>query len=404
MEKYSRWRDPGTGIQPFLPPVPPNIDKSFLSTLSNIGGYVLRPLLASLKLLLIVILALLYLVLVDVGGLLLTPLSSLRRFWRRLFSVILIRFGLVLVGFFWIPTETVSLRRGRGHAIKAQGWPARNVKSGDVIVANWTSYIDVLYLAFRSYNTNRIALQGQPIDRSPHYFTFRFDPIFTQIYPATNQLCRISLWQALQLCGAYPDLEPPEQTVRMYTLKELAKEAGDKGWGPVVVFPEATTSNGRALLKFVPIFRECKLPEEKLQLHVMAFKYEYDNFAPAYTVGSKPLHLLKLCSQMYNTLTVKYLASNDSPSSPTFVLIPTTTSHPAPASTTSATVTAVTSALAEEDPAGAQILALMGTIARIRRTGLGVLDKRDFLEYYWSRTGGAPARIAVGGGREKKRR
>ncbi|KAG2236038.1 hypothetical protein INT48_008130, partial [Thamnidium elegans] len=53
MEKYSRWRDAGTGIQPFLPPVPPRTDSSILVTLSNVIHIVVGPIQAIIKIILI---------------------------------------------------------------------------------------------------------------------------------------------------------------------------------------------------------------------------------------------------------------------------------------------------------------------------------------------------------------
>ncbi|CAO3577002.1 unnamed protein product [Absidia cylindrospora] len=71
MEKYSRWRDPSTGIQPYLPPVPPRTETSLLFSLSNVIHYIVGPVQGILKFALVVVTGLLYLILVPLLGTLL---------------------------------------------------------------------------------------------------------------------------------------------------------------------------------------------------------------------------------------------------------------------------------------------------------------------------------------------
>lgn len=76
------------------------------------------------------------------------------------------------------------------------------------------------------------------------------------------------------------------------------------------MFPEATTSNGRALLKFAsPIFNEFTPNDRDGRFHVMAFKYEYGYMPPSFTVGNQLFHLLFLCSQVY--IKIKIIDDDD---------------------------------------------------------------------------------------------
>ncbi|KAM3586989.1 Lysophosphatidic acid:oleoyl-CoA acyltransferase 1 [Umbelopsis sp. WA50703] len=254
------------------------------------------------------------------------------------------------MGFYYIRSDCVSVRRGRGHATGKQNLKAASVGSGDIIVANSSSYVDILYL------------------------TFRFAPLFTQIASSKNEIRFITATEALLQCGQYPVTSVNSKT---YELKEAAMNAKAQGLGPIVVFPEATTSNGRALLKFVPLFKKFIIPENEVKIHVLALKYEYNHFSPTYTVGNKAIS---------NSLSVKWLAPNESPSSPTYSIANTVAaSASAP---TAAVPNAATDALANDgDALGAQLLTLLGGIARLRKTSLGVNDKKEFLDYYFQRTG-----------------
>ena len=94
----------------------------------------------------------------------------------------------------------------------------------DVIASSFTSPIDPLYLA---------AI---------------FDPIFTASYPDTRQVRRISLFGAIMQAFRSPQASPPAgaKTTDLRTLIEANPNR------VVVVFPETTTTNGRAILAFSP--------------------------------------------------------------------------------------------------------------------------------------------------------
>ncbi|KAG0267075.1 hypothetical protein BG011_009147 [Mortierella polycephala] len=352
--------DQGTGIQPFLPPVPANADHSPLQKAFTLVLIIVKPIAGALKLILVSIVALV-LILLQTLGLVLSPLPPLHRIYSRLISAILLRVILVLLGFFWIRHEVVTLKRGRGSgASKAQSSSRKQATSGELIVCNWSSYIDVLYLAFR------------------------YNPVFTQIYSETLTVRQVSLWEALCQSGSYPDLSPPEG-VETLPLMDFVKAMYKKGAGPVVIFPEGTTTNNRAILKFIPIFKDCSVPETSVDISIVALKYDYSKFAPTFTIGldnSYRLgHLFRTCAQFYNTLSVKSLASDESPSSAYF------SAMDGLASTTSGAALGVVEPV-EEDALGGVIINLMGRMTRFRKLGLNVKDKADFLDYFILRNNG----------------
>ncbi|KAK3811457.1 MAG: hypothetical protein J3R72DRAFT_463406 [Linnemannia gamsii] len=361
MEKFSRWRDQGTGIQPFLPPVPANADHSPIQKVFTAVLMIIKPVTGIVKLILVGILSLAF-VLLETVGLIFTPVAPLHRLYHRLISTVFIRAILILLGFFWIKNETVTLRRGRssGAGSRAQASSRRTTPSGELIVCNWSSYIDILYLAFR------------------------FDPVFTQMYSTTLTVRQITLWEALRQAGSYPELSPPEG-VETLPLLDFVKDMHKKGSGPVVIFPEGTTTNNRAILKFVPIFKDWSVPETSIEIKIMALKYDYQKFAPTFTVGLDNSyrfgHLFRTCAQFSNTLSVKTLAQDESPSNAHFSAIEGLSSTPSGAA--SGVVEPV-----EEDSLGSVMINLMGRMTRFRKLGLNVKDKADFLDYFILRNNG----------------
>ena len=80
------------------------------------------------------------------------------------------------------------------------------------------------------------------------YLAAIFDPIFTISYPSTRQVQKISLFYALLRPFAAPELEPPRNVI-LTDLQTLMEENPHQA---IVVYPECTTTNGRAILPFSP--------------------------------------------------------------------------------------------------------------------------------------------------------
>lgn len=96
---------------------------------------------------------------------------------------------------------------------------------GTVMASSCTSPIDALYLA---------AI---------------FDPIFTTSYPNSRLLRRTSLFKVMVRSLRFPLSAPPPNTKYLTTLEALIAANPDRC---IVVFPECTTTNGRAILPLSP--------------------------------------------------------------------------------------------------------------------------------------------------------
>lgn len=172
-------------------------------------------------------------------------------------------------------------------------------------------------------------------------------------------------------------------------------------------FSQGTTTNNRAILKFVPIFKDCSVPETSINIQILALKYDYHKFAPTFTVGlgnSYYLgHLFRTCAQFYNRLSVKSLSPEESPSNANFSTMDGLASTPSNAA--AGVVEAV-----EEDVLGGVIMNLMGRLTRYRKLGLNVKDKADFLDYFILRNNGISRKtpsqksVVTPGGSSKSKR
>ncbi|KAK8164844.1 hypothetical protein BKA80DRAFT_193221, partial [Phyllosticta citrichinensis] len=198
MEKYSQYRDRGSGIAPFFPVRP---DPSGIALPLHVFLFACRlPLLLGASAIYFLLLSWL-----SVG--LLVRKAAL---WLIL----------GIPGVWWIDLQIDGVRRGS----LAKHHKNRLPSPGTVIASSFTSPLDALYLA---------AI---------------FDPVFTISYPNTRQVERVNLFRAFLHALAPPATQPPPNA-KLTTLAVLTAQNPDTS---IVVWPECTTTNGRGILPFSP--------------------------------------------------------------------------------------------------------------------------------------------------------
>ncbi|KAI9823788.1 MAG: hypothetical protein M1819_001135 [Sarea resinae] len=200
MEKYSQYRDRGSGIAPFFP-VPTQPSGLYLPI--HIFLFCVRiPILLTVSLTYFFFLQWL-------------PLGSLAKK-----AILWLMLG--VPGIWWIDLQIDGVKKGS----LAKHHPKRLPHASSIIASSLTSPIDSLYLA---------AI---------------FDPIFTASYPSTRLVHRISLFRAILRAFLPPQPHPPASaTPHLVPLSTLLQKHPKR---IIVVFPETTTTNGRAILPFSP--------------------------------------------------------------------------------------------------------------------------------------------------------
>lgn len=126
---------------------------------------------------------------------------------------------LAVPGVWWVDLQVDGVKRGR-LADNQDHLP----HPGTIIASSFTSPLDPLYLAGI------------------------FCPVFTKSWPGEKKVEAITLFRAICLAFSKPQLEPPP-TAKLVTLKELTERYPNS---IICVFPECTTTNGRGILPFSP--------------------------------------------------------------------------------------------------------------------------------------------------------
>lgn len=199
MEKFSQFRDRGSGISPFMPSSAP--ESSFISRL-------FAPLVFLLRLPFFLLYTTIYFLLLP-----LLP-SPLRK---------LLLWGIfALTGTWWSDLQLDGVKRGS----LSQQPPTRIPRAGTVIAANFTSPLDAVYLAAV------------------------WDCVFVQSFPGSRQVRKLSLWQAISLALSPRQLAgPPAENEKLTTIAQLLKEYPTRA---IAVFPECATTNGKGILPLSP--------------------------------------------------------------------------------------------------------------------------------------------------------
>ncbi|BFZ59656.1 Lysophosphatidic acid:oleoyl-CoA acyltransferase 1 [Saitoella coloradoensis] len=318
MEKYTRFRDPGTGLAPFLPvpgytpPGPPAL------TLP------LRVVLFAIRL--PVVLAI-FLVHVLVFECLLAPLWWITGpdvlGWLRW---IFIRGGVMgIAGVWWVPVQVDN----SGAALSSRKTFTAPLRAGDILVANQTSPLDILLLAS----------------------TLCSVPLFTQSYPGTSLVEPISFPMAILRYLLKPSVKAP--TSGMMELKDVTNK-----WQKriVVVFPEGTATNSRGLLASTP---SLSLTGVKTRIWPYTIKYTptADLSTPITGFKASWSFFWRFLSQFKREIKLRRAAQ------PIIV--------------------------DDEEKDGEVVEKVMDALARVgrmRRLGLGVQEKRDFLDIWGKRS------------------
>ncbi|PQE09188.1 vacuolar sorting vps66 protein [Rutstroemia sp. NJR-2017a BBW] len=255
MEKYSQFRDRGSGIAPFFPNATPSA-----------GIY------APVHLFLFLFKLPFFLTVTFTYFLFLQwfPLGSLLKK-----AILWMMLG--IPGVWWIDLQIDGVKKG-SLAKKHEG---RVPAPSDIIASSFTSPLDSLYLA---------AI---------------FDPIFTVSYPHTRQVQTISLLGAILRALQRPTEYPPRGAQMTDLSSLLVRHPGRV----IVVFPECTTTNGRGILPFSPSLLTAP-PETKI--FPISLRYTPPDittpvpgkyFQFIWNLLSKPTHCIRvrIAEVVYNT-------------------------------------------------------------------------------------------------------
>ncbi|BEJ10666.1 hypothetical protein CspHIS471_0100880 [Cutaneotrichosporon sp. HIS471] len=354
MEKFSKWRDPSTGIQPFLPLASPSSPlKIVLFPLSLIIGLARSILLLALLLLYVLL-----------GSL---PLIS------SIVTYLCARGALAVLGWYWIDTETTSAKKKKGTAYTPPP-PGR----GDLIIANWTGWVDVLVLG---YLHNPVFLL----------------PVFTSAPQREQGFGRATGTGSANIlapsgpappCAGYVAISPLALMARAGILPPLLAEVdADKVYptlaaarrsisSTIVLFPEGTTSNGRAVLRF----GEGVLAEDVSEGGVVWVKF-VRHAPPSALLPGATCSLPRAGAHFRSVLftppipraaAVRTLHPTNSPSAPTFMPSEILAAQPGGLGAVKAGT--------EWRDACAIVLAETGRVRRV--PGMGWVEKASFLDYY----------------------
>ncbi|KAI0397004.1 hypothetical protein F5Y17DRAFT_455396 [Xylariaceae sp. FL0594] len=207
MEKYSQFRDRGSGISPFLP----------VTTPTSAYTTILGVLLFTFRILIFLTSCAVYFLFLDY--------LPLPQFVRKLFLWTI----LGIPGIWWVDLQLDGVKRGSLSQQPASRFPRERA----VIAAQFTSPIDAVYLS---------AI---------------FDPIFVVSYPDTRKVKRISLFRAVALALSPPDTllsSASPSSSNFTTLRALIEQNPRR---VIAVFPEMTTTNGKGILPLSPSLLSC---------------------------------------------------------------------------------------------------------------------------------------------------
>ncbi|EAL67787.1 hypothetical protein DDB_G0279277 [Dictyostelium discoideum AX4] len=297
MEKFSNWRDGPTGIHPLLPPKAKSV-----SVFGYIIKFVIGPIISIIRVPIILILTALLIIFNIIARSI--PIGWLSRMICRFFDIIIGRIILLCMGFIQLDEFTETLSRS-----KVASGSIDQCTRKDIIICNHSSYVDIIYLCYKFSPTFAIP----PNDEK-------------NLNENIGKLIPLTLGRALEN-SIYSPIQLSSKSVDTNKLVESIQSSWN---GPLVIFPEGTTSNGQGLLDISPIFPSQsqsqsqsqfntfkEISANKLSIHVIGLSYHYGIYSPCYSsVGNVFLHLFLVCCQISNSIQIHYLSRSCMPPPP----------------------------------------------------------------------------------------
>ncbi|SPO28247.1 uncharacterized protein UTRI_04645_B [Ustilago trichophora] len=369
-EKFSKFRDPGTGIQVFLTPVAASTSSSSSWSGSfSIASVIFTP-----------VFILLGLIRAIVGGL----------FWGMYLisgNSALLRVVLGALGFISLAVERVSPgtsgRSAGGRNKQDFNKNAQEAKKGDLVMANHSSYFDLLILAYLypglkfvlpvigdgvkeemgKYESTSGVGAGASARRTPKKNAMSAN---TRIVTPSSASATSSsssteipilgyvilpLSSALRFIGALP---PSQSQLSTLTIHQDLNSTLKSSSSPLAFFPEVVTSNNRALLT-VPTLPSSP-PEALKATHIVTLKY-----APPTTTSTTSVYSVPSAA---NSIT-RHLANVVFLSNPL----------------RSVAIRQATMAKMQEQTQNwpEDVVGFMSSMARLKRTSIAWWTKREFL-------------------------
>ncbi|KAK3370088.1 acyltransferase [Podospora didyma] len=337
MEKFSQFRDKGSGISPFMPTSTP---ASALFSAVHVFLFLFRlPLFLSYV-------GLYFLFLHNL------PLPVVARK--------LLLWGVMgIPGIWWVDLQLDGVKRG---ALSQQP-PSRVPHARSVVAANFTSPLDALYLAAV------------------------FDPVFTISYPHTRKVRRIGLFRAIGMALAPLACSPsPEDSSSSGGGLTDLNTLLDRYPGRVIaVFPECGTTNGKGILPLSPSL--LGVPAD-VAIFPVSLRYTPPNVTtpvPGLAAGasflwkllSRPTHCIRIriAEGMYNTTRATTNGASVSASA---------ASSSSSSAAGAAAVAAGGDVMLEERRLLDRVAEALARLGRAKRVGLTLQDKKAFVEA-WKR-------------------
>lgn len=169
---------------------------------------------------------------------------------------------------------------------------AWNPQAGDIIVSNWISWAEIVWIAKydpvyvlpvmegvnklpsgTSTSTRKITSAGRA--GSGPAASSSFTPSHTQVErKEVLGFVEVSLLRIIMSCGFVPPYNgvagPSTPRSSLEEIRIKAKLSGR----PVLLLPECTTSNGRGLLRFTDIFKGLEPPVTGFRIFLMCVRYD----------------------------------------------------------------------------------------------------------------------------------
>ena len=258
----------------------------------SIFAYITHILLSIMKGPLFLALNLLHLIHYFVSQILYIPI--LKRFLLRLSAIILGFIMNILSGYIFIPIRSRNIKKEKNEIEKDKinDFDSNEITAGDIIISNYPSYLDLIYLQYKFTPVFFIPIDSNHVEIKSFY----------QI------LLESILLNSTHNTRKRSDNDNDKKVLENDLAIELAKNAMHC---PIILLPEIIKTNCTSIIKF----HDFKANFEKTRIFILGLKHDLESryTEPNYVSGSFIKHFVLTFGVLTNSLELNFCNERDMP-------------------------------------------------------------------------------------------
>ena len=218
--------------------------------------------------------------------------TFLKRYLIRLSSIIVGFLIRIVSGYFYVPIQQKNIKKNEKEKEKINDFDTSEISAGDIIISNYPSYLDLIYLQNKFTPVFFIPKDSKHVEMKQFHQIF-----FESFIPINNDENNTN-----------NDISNSNKYIENDEAIQIAK---NELKCPIILLPEATKTNCSSIIKF----NDFEADFENTKVFILGIKHpnKTQNTEPNYVSGSFLKHFILSLGVLSNSLELNFCNEKDVP-------------------------------------------------------------------------------------------